>query len=404
MTQTELLEVLHQKLQNPKPRFRHQSGTVVKRTDGFYLRYYEDRDGVRTKVTERLCDLGTSPAKVKLLSVSRMSAINSARHTELHSATPAPAVTVGAFWQTTYFPWVLANKRSSTIRGYESTWKLYVKPELETTPIETFTTQDACKLLDYMAKKPVMGLVGLNENTLAHIKSLCSGIFTAAISKGIIKINPWNSAAKASVKVRKAKAPVKYTREETAAILNVLIKPDAKLFFALCAVMGMRPSEVAAAKWEHMDWNKNVYHVCEAAPNGVLGGVKSERSDRYLSVEEPVLEYIKKWYEVCVKPSSGLMFANDKGEPVNSKNFARARIAPSAKKACARWCGLYSGRHGAFTSLYNLTGDLRAAYQRSGNSLQVLMDTYVEPEVAIGEAGNKKFSEALLAAMGKVKQ
>ncbi|HVR22532.1 MAG TPA: site-specific integrase [Candidatus Polarisedimenticolia bacterium] len=400
MTQTELLEVLHKKLQNPKPRFRHQSGTVVKRTDGFYLRYYEDRDGVRTKVTERLCDLGTSPAKVKLLSDSHMSAINSERHTELHSATPAPSVTVGAFWETTYFPWVLANKRSSTIRGYESTWKLYVKPELETTPIETYTTQDACELLDYMVT-----VKNLNENTLAHIKSLCSGIFSKACGKSAIniKVNPWNKAAKASVKVRKAKAPVKYTREETAAILNVLTKPDAKLFFALCAVMGLRPSEVAAVKWEHMNWETNVYHVCEAAPNGVLGGVKSERSDRYLSVEEPVLGYLKEWYESCGKPSSGLMFANDNGEPVNSKNFARSRIAPSAKKACARWCGLYSGRHGAFTSLYNLTGDLRAAYQRSGNSLQVLMDTYVEPEVAIGEAGNKKFSEALLAAMGKAK-
>lgn len=398
MTKTELLEVLHQKLQSHKPRFRSQRGTVVERTDGFYIRFYRDGEDGRTKVTEWLCDLGTTPTKVKLLRDSHMSAINSTRHSALHSATPAPAVTVGAFWQTTYLPWVQANKRSSTFRGYKSDWKLYVKPELETTPIETFTTVDACKLLDYMVT-----VKKLNENTLAHVKSLCSGIFAAAIRKGIIKINPWHDAG-ASVKVRKAKPRVKYTREETAAILKALTKPDAKLFFALCAVMGMRPSEVAAVKWEHMDWKKNVYHVCEAAPNGVLGETKSDRSDRYLSVEEPVLSFLNVWHEASGKPSTGLMFTNGNGEPVNSKDFARYRIAPEAKKACARWCGLYAGRHGAFTSLYNLTGDLRAVYQRSGNSLQVLMDTYVEADLSEGKAGNKKYSEALLEAMGKAQQ
>jgi integrase len=398
MTQTELLEVLHKKLQNPKPRFRHQSGTVVKRSDGFYLRYYEDRDGVRTKVTERLCDLGTSPAKVKLLSDSHMSAINSARHTGLHSATPAPAVTVGAFWQTTYFPWVQANKRSSTIRGYESTWKIYVKPELGTTTIETFTTKDACKLLDHMAT-----VKNLNENTLAHVKSLCSGIFSKACGENIIEFNPWNEA-NATVKVRKAKKHIAYTPSETVAISKALTKPDAKLFFELVAMMGMRPSEVAAVKWEHMDWTKNVYHVCEAAPDGVLGEVKSELSDRYLSVDEPVLQHLKEWHEVCEKPSTGLMFTNGNGEPVNHRDFDRYRIAPEAKTACPRWCGLYAGRHGCFTSLFKLTGDIQAVYQRSGNSLQVLMDTYVHPDVSKGKAGNKKYSKALLAAMGKTKQ
>jgi integrase len=398
MTKTELLEALHQKLQNHKHRYRRQDGTVVKRSDGFYIRFYKDRDGARTKVTERLCDLSMSAVKVKLLSVSHMSAVNSERHAELNSATPVPAVTVGAFWQTTYFPWIQANKRPSTIKGYESNWKIYVRPELETTPIETFTTVDACKLLDRMVT-----VKQLNENTLKHVKSLCSGIFAAAIRDGVVKINPWREASE-SVKVRKAKTRIAYTPEETAAILNALTKPDTKLFFALVAVMGMRPSEVAAVKWEHMDWKKNVYHVCEAAPDGVLGETKSERSDRYLSVEEPVLGYLKEWYEVCVNPSAGLMFANGDGGPVNHKDFARYRIAPEAKKACGRWCGLYAGRHGAFTTLYNITGDLTAVYQRSGNSLQVLMSTYVKPDVSKGDAGNKKHSELLLAALGKVEQ
>ena len=44
---------------------------------------------------------------------------------------------------------------------------------------------------------------------------------------------------------------------------------EAKLFFALCAVLGMRPSEAAAAKWENI--RDGVLKVREAAPYGVLG-------------------------------------------------------------------------------------------------------------------------------------
>lgn len=135
----------------------------------------------------------------------------------------------------------------------------------------------------------------------------------------------------------------------------------------------MRPSEVAAVKWQHLDWKENRYHVCEAAPMGVLGETKSERSDRYLSVDEPVLSFLKEWHEVCGKPSTGLMLTKGNGEPVNHKSFDRHQIAPEAKKAWPRWCGLYAGRHGAFTTFYNITGDLTSVYQRSGNSLQVLM-------------------------------
>jgi integrase len=392
MTKASLLEMLKS---DKRPRFREQTGSVVRRSDGFYIRYYKDGDGgERTKVTEWLCDLNTPEKKRALLQTSHMSAINNARHTALKSPTAeAPSVTVGAFWQTTYFPWVQANKRSSTARGYETDWKLYVKPELETTTIDAFTTVDACELLDRMVT-----VKKINENTLSHVKSLCRGIFSTAVRKGVITVNPWREA-KESVKVRPSKARVAYTPEETVAILNALDKPDAKLFFALCAVMGMRPSEVAAVKWENV--TGGVLRVTEAAPYGVLGDTKTERSKRALKLIEPLPLLIKAWHEASGSPSTGLMFTNGNGEPVNHNSFSKYHIAPQAKKACARWCGLYAGRHGAATALYNLTGDIRAAYQNLGNSLEVVMSTYVKPDVSAGEAGMTKYEEALRAAEAK---
>ena len=372
-----------------KPRFREQQGTIVKLSDGFYIRFMRDGEAGRTKVTEKLCDLDTSTAKVKLLAASHMSSVNNARHTSLKSTAPAPVLTVGAFWQGIYFPWVQQNKRASTAHGYESDWKLYVRWELETTPIDAFTTVQACDLLDRMVTEK-----NLNKSTLAHIKSLCSGIFKHAVRKGIIKINPWREAGE-SVKVRPKKTRVAYTPEETIAILNALDRPDTKLFFALCSVMGMRPSEVAAVKWENISDGR--LKIVEAAPYGVLGDTKTERSKRTLKLIEPVSSLITDWHEASGKPSTGLMFTNGKHEPVDHNSFSKYHIAPLAKKVCTRWCGLYSGRHGALTSLFNLTGDERAAYQRSGNSLEVLRSTYLHQDVSIGDAGALKQEEALKA-------
>src|SRR5258708_39650356 len=88
--------------------------------------------------------------------------------------------------------------------------------------------------------------------------------------------------AEISVKVRKAKPRVKYTQEETAAILNALDEPDAKLFFAFCAVLAMRPEEAAAMKWENIDLKAGALKVREAAPYGKLGELKTEESQRDL--------------------------------------------------------------------------------------------------------------------------
>ena len=61
---------------------------------------------------------------------------------------------------------------------------------------------------------------------------------------------------------------------------------DANLFFALCAVLGMRPSEAAAVRWENI--SDGVLRVREAAPYGELGELKTKRSKRDLTITEPV--------------------------------------------------------------------------------------------------------------------
>lgn len=318
-----------------------------------------------------------------------MSAINNAHHATLRSEAPAPALNVGAFWEKTYLPWVKDNKRFSTVRGYEYDWKLYVQSELATKQIDTYTTVEACELRDYLAS-----VKKLNRRSLAHVKSLCSGIFSVAVRKGIIKFNPWREA-KASVKVRPSSPRIEYTPEETAAIFNAIQRTDARLFFALCAMLGMRPSEAAAAKWENIV--NGVLQVREAAPYGVLGELKTERSKRDLGIIEPVASLVNAYRENLGNPTEGLLFSADGTRPIDHNSFAKYFIAPDARKVCQRWNGCYSGRHGTATALYNLTGDTRSAYQTLGNSKQVA-DGYMHPSTEQGRAGMLQYEKRLLEA------
>ena len=98
-------------------------------------------------------------------------------------------LTVGAFWETTYRPWVEKNKRPSTLRGYEYVWKLYAKAELATKPIDSYHTIDASQFLTSLTAK-------LNRKSLSHVRALMSGIFAHAVNakgangKALIDHNP----------------------------------------------------------------------------------------------------------------------------------------------------------------------------------------------------------------------
>ena len=113
-----------------------------------------------------------------------MSAINNAHHTSLRSEAPAPSLTVGAFWDSTYLPRVKKNKRFSTLRGYEYVWKLYVKAELATIPIDSYRTIDAREFLTGLTAR-------LNGKSLSHVRALMSGIFAHAANTKDSKGNPY---------------------------------------------------------------------------------------------------------------------------------------------------------------------------------------------------------------------
>lgn len=238
------------------------------------------------------------------------------------------------------------------------------------------------------------------------MRALMSGIFAHAANTKDSNGNPYVDRnpirdVKVLANTDESEERVAYAPEETVNIINAILRTEAKLFFALC-VLGMRPSEAAAVKWENI--SDGVLKVREAARYGVLGPLKTKKSKRDLIITEPVTSLLATYCESLSTPAQGWLFVRD-GQPINHNSFAKYFIKPYAVNVLGeRWKGCYSGRHGAATTLYNQEGDVRAAYQVPGNSLEVVMKTYVRPDVEQGKAGQTKYEKVLLKAMRKEQQ
>ena len=94
------------------------------------------------------------------------------------------------------------------------------------------------------------GLAGkYGRNTVAHVRSLLSGIFRLAVHRGLIAVNPIRDAG-LSITPKAPQETPHYSLAEMRSILTALSNvPQAQVAMVL-AFLGLRTSEIAALRWE----------------------------------------------------------------------------------------------------------------------------------------------------------
>jgi integrase len=223
---------------------------------------------------------------------------------------PQGETTIGEFFEATYLPWAKETLRYSTWSGSARRWKHYLEEHVSDIALTRYRTVDGSRFLTSLAAKR-------NRNSLAHVRSLLSCIFSHALNLGLVENNPMHDV-KVLARVRPPKPKVAYSPAETVAILNAIERIDAKLLFALCAILGMRPSEAAAIRWENIDLDAMQLSVTEAAPGGHLGDTKTEGSKRILMLVPQVASLITQWREKRGGATRGLLFTTNRGGVINS--------------------------------------------------------------------------------------
>ncbi|SPF44756.1 hypothetical protein SBA1_550121 [Candidatus Sulfotelmatobacter kueseliae] len=371
---------------------RHQNGQIIERSGTFYVRFY-DTEGKRA--IRKLCVADKEHTfrkrgkrykfsdAVKLIRDKVMGEVNAEA-----GATPRTNGrnwTVPDFWDEKYEPWVKENLRPSTHRGYTKLWNIYLQDHFKDRTLREYRTHEGSEFLTSLVKP-------LTRNTLSHVRSLASGIFTHALNLGLIENNPWRDV-KVLAKVRAANPTQHYTLEEAENTISALVsRVDAQAVFALAFFLGLRPSEIAGLQWGDVD--EHFTHIRRGAVRGVVGTTKTQRSQRTITLIQPVKGLLKLWRAKCGNVTVGWVFPNQKNGPLNVESFVRNVMLPLIADEGLKWKGLYAARRGCATMLVNLTGDVRAGFQVLGNSYAVLEKNYLKTSLEQGEKGMRLLEEA----------
>jgi integrase len=342
---------------------RHQQGHLyaVKSSNGkpasFHVRYrvVEMVDGqpVRVQRSTKLADRDDrfTSLSCKALLIAKddfMATVNgtTARQEDL---------LITEFWDTTYLVHIQREMKPSTLNGYLKIYSKYLSPAFKGLRFSEVTCSTVTKMLTGFVRKH-----NLSTQSLAHIRSLMSGMFRHAKQLGLIAMNPVHDATSLT-KTKASKETHAYSLDEVFAILNALSdNPQEQMIFALAAFSGLRPGELSALKWS--DISDDSIQIARAAWRGIVGTTKTTASVASVPLANVIRQqFVEPWRKLCPASIEGWCFPTRVGEPHDMTKLAKRVIVPVLEAKGIAWHGLYSGRRSTATLLTQLTGNVIGA-------------------------------------------
>lgn len=318
-----------------------QKGYVFKANDWWWVRYFETRvetgkepDHTRkmvrrqhasklAKVEPQHQRLRRPPEYVEHLQKEFLAKINRG------DAAPEMHITLKDFFNNVFLPHMAARRKVSTCYCMQKNWDKELLPRIGNLRVRDFTTPDAQKTLDAIAKENPK----LARQTLFRYKSLLSAIFRHAVNQGYHS-GPSPVSLAEVPSGRPSKIMPHYGYEAVQGILMVLPEP-ARTAVAIAAFSGLRRGEIEALRWEHIlpgaikiecsVWNGKVYETKTAASKALVPLI-------------PALKIILEAHRLRAgNPSTGPIFPTSKNTPVSLNNILNDHILPALRR-CAH-CG-----------------------------------------------------------------
>ena len=198
---------------------------------------------------------------------------------------------------------------------------------------------------------------------MIHFRNVLSGIFSEAIRLGYLDGQVTLHGTTKTVignpmrGVRIPNAPegedtYAYSLEEVTRILAYL----PQLAHTICVVAaftGLGRSELCGLVWENYDGDQ--ISVTRSVWEGHVNEPKTRKSKAPVPVIAPLRKILDAYRAKCGNPTSGIMFASEKGTPLRMNNVVNRMILPSLKNG--EWRGWHAFRRGLATNLHRLGVD-----------------------------------------------
>jgi integrase len=276
-------------------------------------------------------------------------------------------VTIGDFVERVYLPWTKEHKRPSTAKGYRDIWQDHLKLLCEQVWLKDTRTYHVQGWLNQI------GAGKLSRNTLKHVKSVISGIFTLAKQQDYFQgENPARDTA-INPKAAEPQETYAYSLEEIQMILSLLPEP-ACTAFAVAAFMGLRHGEIQGLLWEN--YKNGELFVSRSIWNGRVTDPKTRKGRAPVPVIRQLADRLELHSLRSRTSATGPIFANAVGKPLALNSVVNRVILPALNRCevCRKaesdhmtadhkfkrdhllpeWRGWHAARRGLGSNLYRL--------------------------------------------------
>jgi integrase len=117
--------------------------------------------------------------------------------------------------------------------------------------------------------------------------------------------------------------------DEITRLLDAMEGRD-RLVARICIVLGLRPGEAFALKWDDFDADGGRLRIDEAAVDSQIKDTKTPGSRAWVWLPKSITDELLKWRATS---SSALIFPGASGRPISTRNFLRRHIRPAAVRA-----------------------------------------------------------------------
>jgi integrase len=178
--------------------------------------------------------------------------------------------------------------------------------------------------IDLLVKK----LAESYSDSIVHkARTYIKAAFEDAIDVGLLERNP---ARKITRWETRETCKRFLSIEEIGRLLDAMEGVD-RLVAKICIVLGPRPGEVFATKWDDFDAEGGRLRIDESAAEWGLKKTKTPGSRAWLWLSKPIWDDLKALR--ATSTGNGFIFPSKKGTPMRTKNFLRRNIWPAAIRA-----------------------------------------------------------------------
>jgi len=262
----------------------------------------------------------------------------------------------------------------ATYRSYRTVIHTHVVPFFKELSLGEITDTHLKRFVVHLQALPGKGGRPMASKSINNYLGPVKGMLRHAAEKKLLPYDP-------TVFVKRLRVPKPdvdpFTPEEMTRLLDC-VTPHYRTYFEVAFLTGMRPNELTALKWGHVDFVHRTIAVREGRVRKVEGLPKTDGSVRDMDMLAPVYEALRQ-HRAATWLRSDYVFLNQEGRPIDTTTLRRRIWYPVLQRGGIRRRAMYQTRH-TFATLMLATGENPEwiAKQLGHTSTQMLFQRYTK--------------------------